>query len=158
MRRAEAIIGYWPHCVIGRRGTRGPTRNPSKNAPTGSTQGLAECGSLADIWRLELRPLAGQGARLATPSGAAQPCRCKHAGQPACSLGAEIEENSAEAPELGPVVQYCIKPFARTWPRSSRIIMALVRLFRAGGRNHGADALGNAVAPMPDRRFVRGTA
>ena len=31
----------------------------------------------------------------------------------ACSLGPEIEENSAEAPEVGPVVQCCIELFAR---------------------------------------------
>ena len=36
----------------------------------------------------------------------------------------------------------------QSWPRSSRIIMALVRLFRTEVRNNGADALGNAVAPM----------
>ena len=60
-----------------------------------------------------MQPLAGKGASLPMASGAAQPCRCKLSGQPACSLGPEIEENSAEAPELGPVVQYCIRPFAR---------------------------------------------
>jgi hypothetical protein len=73
--------------------------------------------------KIEMQPLAGKGASLPIASGAAQPCRCKLSGQPVCSLGPEFEENSAEAPELGPVVQYCIRPFARgrgvfasSWP------------------------------------------
>jgi hypothetical protein len=117
---------------------------------------VAECGSLADIWRLELRPLAGKGASLPTANRAAQPCRCKHSGQPACSLGPEIEENSAEAPELEPVVQYCIKPFARcrghrasSWPSCGSFghKLGTTAPTHLGMPLHRCQTVGSPVAP-----------
>ena len=108
-------------------------------------------------WKLELRPLAGMGAGPSIKRGTAQPCRCKLSGHPASSLRPDIQEIFAEAPDLGPAVENCIKPFARGHGHS-RIIVSIVWVFRTQSRNNCADAQRNAVVPLPDRRFARRTA
>ena len=127
---------------------------PSLASPLSTYGYLAECGSLADIWRLELRPLAGKGVGLPMASGAAQPCRCRLSGQPACSLGPEIEENSAEAPEVGPVVQCCIELFARG--RGHRA--SSWHSCGSFGHKFGTTAPTHLGMPLSDYRFARRTA